>query len=113
MKTNKKATENILNQYLQNDGNLNKDYLIHLITVTAVNDYTRYNERFNTRRKIENIAINELMYFINIDLQYNGYEGFYATNKQVMEWNENHNKQLDAVLDGVIDDIIRTRNENN
>lgn len=93
------------------DNTLNIEYLAHLISVTADNTQTLYNERFNTRRKVRNIAISELMYFIDMELDYNGYSGFYATNKQVMAWDKQHGQGLEKVLDIVTDDIIREREE--
>lgn len=90
---------------------LNIEYLAHLISVTADNTEALYNERFNTRRKIRNIAISELMYFVDTELEYNGYSGYYATNAQVMAWDKQHEHGLEKVLDIVTADIIREREE--
>lgn len=93
------------------DNTLNIEYLAHLISVTADNTQTLYNERFNLRRKVRNIAISELMYFIDTELDYNGYSGYYATNAQVMAWDKQHEHGLEKVLDIVTADILREREE--
>jgi hypothetical protein len=111
IRTNQGKTFEILGGYLMSDNTLNIEYLAHLVSVTADNTQVLYNERFNTRRKVRNIAISELMYFIDMELEYNGYSGFYATNKQIMTWDRQHGNGLEKVLDIVTADIIREREE--
>lgn len=111
MKTNQNYTFEILGGYLMSDNTLNIEYLAHLVDITADNTKELYDDRFNTRRKIRNIAINELMYFINKELYFAGYEHYYATNKQVMKWDSEHGYGLEKVLDLLVESIQTTRDE--
>ena len=111
IRTNQDKTFEILGGYLMSDNTLNIEYLAHLVSVTADNTRTLYNERFNTRRKIRNIAISELLYFIDMELEYNGYSGYYVTNAQIMAWDKQHGQGLEKVLDIVTADILKKREE--
>ena len=111
MKTLKENTYFILGGYLMNNNEVNVEYLTHLVSVTADNTESLYKERFNTRRKPFNLAICELKYFIDAELKYNGFEGYYCTNKQLMQFDADHNGSLTAVLKAVESDIITARNE--
>lgn len=110
-RTDINKTYEILGGYLMNDNKLNIEYFAHLVDITADNTEHVYKERFNTRRKIRNIAISELMYFIDRELYFAGYEEYYATNKQVMKWDKEHGGGLESVLDILVDRIQAERNE--
>lgn len=105
MRTNQNYTYEILAGYLKNDGHLNIESLAENINITAVNDRNQYEEIFNKRRKVRNIAINQLMYWINENLKYSGYAGYYATNEQVMKFDKEHYRDLEKVLDILVDYI--------
>lgn len=109
--TNISKTNEILGGYLMSNNELNIEYFAHLVNVTAENTRFLYEERFNTRRKLRNIAIGEMMYFINTELYYNGYENFYATNQQVMKWDKEHGEGLEKVLDILEESIKATRED--
>ena len=111
MRTNTNYTSEILGGYLMNNDHINVEYLANMVDVLAVNTRSYYEERMNTRRKIRNIAIGELMFWINTELKYNGYEGYYATNKQVMKFDREHGGDLEKVLDILESYIATTREE--
>ena len=111
MKTEKTKTYEILSGYLMNNNRINIEYLADQIMIISDNEYSLYKERFNTRRKIRNIAINELMFFINQELKYSGYAGYYATSKQVINFDKEHGGDIEKVLDIVEENIERTRKE--
>ena len=111
MKTNAAYTAEILSGYLMNNNQVNVGYLAEQIDIFAYNREALHRNRLNTRQKIRNIAINELMQFINTHLGYNGYSGYYATNAQVMKWDKEHENGLEAVLDILVECIETTRNE--
>lgn len=113
MRTNANYTNEILGGYLMNNDHINIESLANQIDVLAVNTRRYYEERLNTRRKIRNIAINEMMFWINTELKYNGYTGYYATNKQVMKFDQDHGGDLEKVLDIVVEYIKITREEYN
>ena len=109
MKTLKENTYFILGGYLMNDNEVNVEYLAHLVSVTADNTESLYRERFNTRRKPFNLAICELKYFIDTELKYSGFEGYYCTNKQLMQFDADHNGSLTKVVEAVAEAITCTR----
>ena len=111
MRTNANYTNEILGGYLMSNNHINIEALAYQIDVLAVNTKLYYNERLNTRRKIRNIAINELMFWINTELKYCGYPGYYATNKQVMKFDKDHGGDLEKVLDIIESYILITRQE--
>ena len=110
-KTDKKKTYEILSGYLMNNNHVNIEYLADQIILISDNESRLYHERFNTRRKTRNIAINELMFFIDTELKYSGYPGYYATNKHVTDFSKEHGGDLEKVLDIVEENIERTRKE--
>ena len=103
MRTNANYTNEILGGYLMNNNRINVESLADQVDVLAV----------NTRRKPRNIANDELMFWINTELKYNGYAGYYATNKQVMKFDKEHGGDLEKVLDIIEGYIITTREEYN
>lgn len=111
MRTDINKTYEILGGYLMNNNELNIEYFAHLVSITADNTRNYYEERFNTRRKIRNIAISEMMFFINQELKFSGYENYYATNQQVMKWDKEHNNGLEKALDIIVEDIKATRED--
>lgn len=111
MKTSKTNTYFILGGYLMNNNEVNSEYLAHLVSVTADNTEALYNERKNTRRTPFNIAVSELKYFIDTELKYNGFEGYYCTNKQLMQFDAEHGNTLTEVLKIVEADILTARSE--
>lgn len=113
MRTNANYTNEILCGYLMNNNRINVASLADQVDVLAVNTRHYYDERRNTRRKPRNIAIDELMFWINTELKYNGYAGYYATNKQVMKFDKEHGGDLEKVLDIIEGYIITTREEYN
>lgn len=114
MHTNTTYTHNILNSYTDNTGAIDIEYIAHCVQVVCDNDGPEIcNEKYNTRRKPRNVAISWLMHWINTELYFNFGRGYYATNKQVMQWDATHAGQLEKVLDIVTDYIITERNENN
>ena len=90
---------------------LNVGYFADAVTLFSDNNEMLYKERFNTRRKTRNIAINEMMAFINRELKFAGYTGYYADNKQVMKWDRKHDGGLEAALDIIEANVIQTREE--
>ena len=111
--TDQEKTFEILGGYLMNNNELNIEYFADQVEIIASNTRFLYEDRFNTRRKLRNIAITELMFFIDQELYYSGYEGFYATNKQVMKWDSEHGYGLEKVLDILEQNILTDRSENN
>lgn len=111
MRTNTNYTSEILGGYLMNNDHINIEYLATQVDVLAVNTRSYYEERMNTRRKIRNIAIGELMFWINTELKYSGYPGYYATNAQVMKFDREHGGDLEKVLDILESYIAITREE--
>lgn len=109
--TRQEKTFEILGGYLMSDNTLNIGYVAELVCITAKNTRHLYEDRFNTRRKIRNIAISELMYFIDRELYFAGYENYYSTSRQVMAWDAEHGFGLEKVLDIVVEDINRDRDE--
>ena len=103
-------TFKFLDSYTTN-GELDPEWISHLIIVTADNNESTSNLKYNTRMKPRNIAINWLMYWIHTEMQFTEYKGYSATNKHVMKWNDSHGGQLDAVLDKVTDYILWDRND--
>lgn len=112
MHTNTNYTHNILNGYADAAGKIDVSYFAHLVTITADNNQPTSAEKYNTRRKPRNVAISWLMYFINTEIYFSYGRGWYATNKQVMQWDKTHAGQLEAVLDLVTNYIIAEREEN-
>jgi len=112
MKTNAAYTNEILAGYLMNNNRVNVESLADNIWITMYHD-RRTNEEaiHNTRRKPRSVAIEGLMNWINLNLPYYGYEGFYATNKQVMKFDREHGGSLEEVLDELENWIIAERNE--
>lgn len=110
-KTDKQKTYEILGGYLMNNNRINIEYLAEQVMIISDNEYMLYKERFNTRRKIRNIAINELMFFIDTELKYFGYPGYYATSKQVIDFSKEHGGDIEKVLDIVEKNILETRKE--
>lgn len=108
--TNTVYTNEVLNNYLNNDGVLNIDYFVHCVEIVCYN-HRPTNELIKTTRKARNVAIEWLMYFINTELEYIEHSGYYATNKQVMQWDRNHGGQLEKVLDILERYINDERNE--
>lgn len=113
MHTNTNYTHDILNSYTDNTGAIDIGYIAHCVEIVADNDQPTSVEKYNTRRKPRNVAISWLMYWIDTELYFNFGRGYYATNKQVMEWDKTHAGQLEKVLDIVTEYIITERNENN
>jgi hypothetical protein len=109
--TDQEKTFEILGGYLMNNNELNIEYFADQVEIIASNTRFLYEDRFNTRRKLRNIAITELMFFIDQELYYSGYEGFYATSKQVMKWDSEHGYGLEKVLDILEENILRDREE--
>lgn len=109
--TRQEKTFEVLNGYLKEDNTLNIGYVADLVSITAKNTRHLSEDRFNTRRKIRNIAISELMYFIDRELYFAGYENYYSTSRQVMQWDAKHGYGLESVLDLVVEDIIEDRKE--
>ena len=113
MHTNTCNTHDILNSYTT-AGKIDIEYIAHCIQIVCENDDpTICNEKYNTRRKPRNVAIGWLMHWINTELNFNYGRGYYATNKQVMQWDKTHAGQLEKVLDIITNYIIAERNENN
>ena len=110
MKTSTIYTNEILSGYLMDNNRINVEYLADQIDMVASNEENYYFERLNTRRKIRNIAIGELMFFINRELNFSGYRGYYATNEQVMKFDKEHGGDLEKVLD-ILEDYIKTTRE--
>lgn len=111
MRTCAAYTNEILNGYLMDNNELNIGYFADEVICTAENDNNLYFERLNTRRKPRNIAINEMMAYINKMLSFHGYRDFYASNKQVMQWDRAHNGGLEAALDIIEESVKTTRAE--
>lgn len=95
------------------NNHVNVEYLADQVDIIASNTEHIYNERMNTRRKLRNIAIGELMFFINQELKFSGYPGYYADNKQVMAFDKEHFGDLEKVLDILEGYIMETRKERN
>lgn len=112
MKTSATITNEIINNYADENGKIDIDYFAHCVQIVCDNDGPQIcNEKYNTRRKPRAVAINWLMYFINTEFKYQNYTGYYATNKQVIQWDRTHGGQLERVLDLVEEYINQERNE--
>lgn len=111
MHTKTAYTHNILNKYLYEDGHIDISYFAHCVQIVCDNDRPLCEEKYNTRRRPRAVAISWLMAFINSELKFSEYTGFYATNKQVIEWDRTHGGQLEKVLDLVENYINQERNE--
>lgn len=112
MKTRAEFTNEVLAGWLMNNNEVNAGSLAENIWITAINTRHLYDEiTQNTRRKIRNIAITLLMYWIDENIKYNGHAGYYATNKQVMNFDKNHGGSLEKVLDELTKYIIEEREE--
>lgn len=111
-RTNAVYTNEILNSYADNAGAIDINYIAHCVEIVADNDRPTSELKYNTRRKPRNIAISWLMYFIDTELYFANHPGYYATNKQVMQWDRTHGGQLEKVLDIVESYINDERNEN-
>lgn len=113
MRTSAIITNEIINNYADATGKIDVEYFAHCVQVVCDNDNPQTSaEKYNTRRKPRNIAISWLMFFINSEFKYQDYPGYYATNKQVMQWDRTHGGQLEKVLDIVESYINDERNEN-
>ena len=89
MKTNKRNTKEVLFGIYgrSSKGVLNhfdSDYFLHIVEVTSINDERLYNE-IHSKRKALSIAKSLICEIVNIDLYFQGYEGYYCTYKQVRE----------------------------
>ena len=113
MHTNTLFTHEVLNNYADAAGKIDIAYFAHCVQIVADNNRPTSEEKNNTRRKPRNVAITWLMYFIDTELKFQDHPGYYATNKQVMQWDRSHGGQLEKVLDLVTAYIIDERNENN
>ena len=103
MRTNVNYTNEVLGDYLMENNSVNVESLADNIWITAINNRATYEEIvYNTRRKIRDIAISCLMNWIDENLKYSGYAGYYATNKQVMKFDKEHNNSLEKVLDLIV-----------
>ena len=113
MKTNINYTYEILNGYAMNDTHINVDSLTDNIWITAINTIQLYEaiRTPNKRQKTRNLAIMCLMYWINENLKYCGHSGYYATNKQVMKYDQEHGNDIEKVLDLLVEWIEEERNE--
>lgn len=112
MHTNTNYTHEILNGYADITGAIDIDYIAHLVTITADNNQPTSVEKYNTRRKPRTVAISWLMYWLDTELYFQYGREYYATNKQVMQWDKTHARQLETVLDKVEAYIIAERDEN-
>ena len=98
-RTNKAYTEEILGGYLMNDNKLNVDYLADVVWITVVNDRVYRNQITTARTKNRNIAIMQLRNFVDFELSFAGYRGYYCTNEQLIHFDREHGGSLEAVLD--------------
>lgn len=112
MRTNTNITNEVLNNYADAAGLIDIKYFAHCVQIVADNNRPTSDEKYNTRRKPRNVAIQWLMYFIDTEIKYQDHPGYCATNKQVMQWNRTHGGQLEKVLDIVEKYIVDERNEN-
>lgn len=113
MRTNKNFTYEVINNYADAAGKIDISYFAHCVVIVADNNRATCEEKYNTRRKARAVGISWLMYFIDSELKFQDHPGFYATNKQVMQWDRENGGQLEKVLDIVEKYIIDERNENN
>lgn len=109
--TSTAATLEIIGGYCMPNGRLNVEYFAGQVSLICDNTDFMYKERFNTRRKSRNLAINEMLFFIDRELGFAGYTGYYATNKQCIDWDRAHGGDLEAALDIIEAEILRTREE--
>ena len=109
--TSTAATLEIIGGYCMSNGRLNVEYFAGQVSLICDNTDFMYKERFNTRRKSRNLAINEMLYFIDRELGFAGYTGYYATSKQCIDWDRAHGGDLEAALDIIEAEILRTREE--
>ena len=109
--TNKKYTYEILDGYCMNNGRVNTEYLADQIYIICNNTENTYKEAKNKRRKTRNIAISWLMFFVNNELKFSGYSNYYCTNKHLMDYDREHERDLEKVLDIVESYIKEIREE--
>lgn len=112
MRTSAIITNEIINNYADATGKIDVEYFAHCVVIVADNNRPTSSEKYNTRRKPRAVAISWLMYFIDTEIKYQDHPGYYATNKQVMQWDRTHGGQLEKVLDIVESYINDERNEN-
>ena len=105
--TKKVYTYEILNGYCMNNGRVNIEYLAEQIYIVCNNDARTYGQaRNNNRIKTRNIAINWLMFFVNTELKFSGYNRYYCTSKHLMDYDREHNGDLERVLD-IVENYIK------
>lgn len=110
--TKKAYTYEILDGYCMNNGKINVEYLAEQIYIVCYNDVrTNGMARNNKRIKIRNIAINWLMFFVNTELKFSGYSNYYCTNRNLTDYDREHDGGLEKVLDIVEGYIKEIREE--
>ena len=110
MKQNINHTNEILNGYKMINDKLNVDYLADCIILIGENTERTYNQITNTRRKPLNVALEWVLHFINTELEYSGYRGYYATLYHLKAY-EKHNDELNEVIYKVAEYITESRKE--
>jgi len=109
--TNQVFTFEVLTAQLDNNGTFDVDYISNEIETVCINTRELYAETINKRRAARSVAIEYLMYWVNCLLRFAGYRGYYATNKQVMNFDRQHGGALDRVLCEIVEYIKAYREE--
>lgn len=102
-------TFEILNGYVMNNNELNEEYFLHLVKVTAENTEHQYN-LLKSRMKSINIALCWVMFFINTELEYNGYSQYICNLYHLKAYEKDH-KSLITVIEQLTNYINEVRTE--
>lgn len=98
MKTCKNYTFEILGGYLMNNNELNVEYFIHCVQITAENNKPTYDLLYSDKRKKSlNIALEWVLYFIDQELSFSGYKGYTATIKHLQAFEKEHTSLIIAI----------------
>lgn len=108
MRTNKIYTFNILHAYA-GENEFDFEYFANLVIRFGDNFETIYWERFNKDRTTKDLAIFELISFLNFCLKNAEYPEYFATYAQVQEYDKKHGEAIAKALEIIEANIIDTR----
>lgn len=100
-------TFEILNGYLMCNNKLNVDYLTDQIYIVCNNTESMHNLLYNTRKKSLNIALEWVLYFINTELTFAGYQNNYANLYHIKAYEKAHPEMITVIenLTKIIDEL--------
>ncbi len=106
--TNTTYTSEIIDGYRMNNGDINVEYFVDEITVTAINDRLSWEGITNKRRTAESVAKDWICRYINTMLYNHGYRGYSCTYPQIKKAFAH---QLKTIESAVIDAVNAERSE--